>query len=114
MRDQCHDPARPWPWLARICQREAARIAARRRPSPLPEGHEPSVAGAEDRTLDRVAVGAAVAHLPSIDRELLALRYGEDQTYERIATRLAMPEGTVKVRLHRARRRLRHVLGDDD
>jgi RNA polymerase sigma-70 factor, ECF subfamily len=113
MRDQCRDPASPWGWLSRICQHEAVRIASRRRPSPLADGYEPAITSPEDETLGRVAVGNAVACLPTLDRELIALRYGDDQTTERIAARLAMPEGTVKVRLHRARRLLRRVLDDD-
>ena len=113
MRQQCQDPARPWAWLARICQREAARIATRRRPVPLDEAHEPAVPSPEDATVERLAVGAAVAQLPGLDRELIALRYGDDQTHARIAAVLALPEGTVKVRLHRARRQLRQALSDD-
>jgi RNA polymerase sigma-70 factor (ECF subfamily) len=46
------------------------------------------------------------------DRSLLALRYAEDLTQSEVARRLGMPEGTVKVRLHRARRRLRLLLAD--
>ena len=110
MRHQCHDPARPWPWLARICQREAARLAARRRTSPLPEGLEPAEPSAADETVERLAVTAAVAELAPIDRELITRRYGEDQTTRWIARALSMPEGTVKVRLHRARRRLERTL----
>jgi RNA polymerase sigma-70 factor (ECF subfamily) len=113
MRDQCRDPASPWGWLSRICRHEAVRIASRRRQSPLADGYEPAITSPEDETLDRVVVANAVACLSTLDRELIALRYGDDQTTERIAARLAMPEGTVKVRLHRARRLLRRVLDDD-
>jgi RNA polymerase sigma-70 factor, ECF subfamily len=113
MRHQCNDPARPWPWLSRICQREAARLAARRRTSPLPPGYEPSEPSAADETVERLAVVEAVAELGSIDRELISRRYGEDQTYRWIAVALSIPEGTVKVRLHRARRRLARTLADD-
>jgi RNA polymerase sigma-70 factor (ECF subfamily) len=113
MRHQCQDPSSPWGWLTRICQREAARIAARRRPSPLGDAYEPASSSPEDETLERLAVGSAIAGLAGLDRKLIALRYGDDQTYERIADVLAMPEGTVKVRLHRARRQLRRVLDDD-
>lgn len=110
MRDQCLDPGCPWPWLATICRREAARLAARRRPSPLPEEHEPLEPSRVEDAVERLAVSAAVAELPLIDQELISRRYVQDQTYERIAFALAMPEGTVKVRLHRARRRLGQVL----
>jgi RNA polymerase sigma-70 factor (ECF subfamily) len=40
------------------------------------------------------------------------MRYGEDLTQAEVARRLGVPEGTVKVRLHRARRRLRGLLAD--
>ena len=113
MRHQCRDPASPWGWLSRICRHEAARVASRRRPSPVADGYEPATTSPEEETLERVAVGHAVSHLSTLDRELIALRYRDDQTTERIAARLAMPEGTVKVRLHRARRQLRRVLDDD-
>jgi len=114
MRHQCQDPARPWAWLARICQREAARVAARRQAIPLAEPPDVAVPAHEDEMVDRLAVGAAVAGLPALDRVLIALRYGHDQTHSRIAAGLALPEGTVKVRLHRARRQLRPLLSDDD
>jgi RNA polymerase sigma-70 factor (ECF subfamily) len=41
------------------------------------------------------------------ERVLLALRYEEDLTQPAIAARLGIPEGTVKVQLHRARVKLR-------
>ena len=41
------------------------------------------------------------------DRQLLEMRYEEDLTQGMIARRLGIPEGTVKVRLHRARAKLR-------
>jgi len=113
MRHQCNDPARPWPWLSRICQREGARLAARRRTAPMPPGYDPSEPSGADETVERLAVTAAVAELAPIDRELISRRYGDDQTTRWIARALSMPEGTVKVRLHRARRRLEQVLGDD-
>jgi RNA polymerase sigma factor (sigma-70 family) len=43
---------------------------------------------------------------------MLHLRYAEDLTQGEVARRLGMPESTVKVRLHRARRRLRLLLED--
>jgi RNA polymerase sigma-70 factor (ECF subfamily) len=40
------------------------------------------------------------------------LRYGEDMTQAAIAQLLDIPEGTVKVRLHRARDKLRRAFGN--
>ncbi len=72
--------------------------------------------GSEDEavlgTEERVDVQAALNALTSQDQTLLMLRYDEDLTQSAIADRLGMPEGTVKVRLHRARAKLQEVFGE--
>jgi RNA polymerase sigma-70 factor (ECF subfamily) len=55
---------------------------------------------------ERLDLSATLSGLDPLDRRLLALRYGADMTQPKIAELLGMPEGTVKVRLHRARRAL--------
>lgn len=50
---------------------------------------------------------AALELLSDRDRLLLQMKYEEDLTQAAIARRLGIPEGTVKVRLHRARNKLR-------
>jgi RNA polymerase sigma factor (sigma-70 family) len=69
--------------------------------------------GAEDEqvlaTVESADLQAALADLSDRDRELLELRYEEDLTQKMIARRLGIPEGTVKVRLHRARDKLRRA-----
>ena len=69
--------------------------------------------GAEDEqvvaTVESADLQAALADLSDRDRELLELRYEEDLTQKMIALRLGIPEGTVKVRLHRARDKLRRA-----
>lgn len=98
-------------WLAAIVRNEAFRQHARRRPDPTSSLGE--LEGAEDgrviATVERADLHAALAHLTDRDRELLTLRYGEDLTQAAIARRLGIPEGTVKVRLHRARDKLRRA-----
>lgn len=113
MRHQCATPSAPWGWLARISQREAMRVAARRRESLLDDEAVTDAAEHTPDLLERLSVQAAVADLTSLDRMLIALRYEHDQTYERIAELAGLPVGTVKVRLHRARLRLRDVLAQD-
>ena len=67
--------------------------------------------GAEDEqvlaTVESADLHAALARLSERDRTLLEMRYQEDLTQAMIARRLGIPEGTVKVRLHRARNKLR-------
>ena len=59
---------------------------------------------------ERISLDAAVSRLVTSDRRILLLRYAHDMTQPQIAAFLEIPEGTVKVRLHRARARLRSVL----
>ena len=89
----------------------AFRQHARVRPDPTAaiEGFE----GAEDvqvvATVERADLRAALDHLNDRDRKLLEMRYQEDLTQAEIAAKLGIPEGTAKVRLHRARDRLRRA-----
>jgi RNA polymerase sigma-70 factor (ECF subfamily) len=55
----------------------------------------------------------AVMSLPEPYRAVMLLRYMEDLSYEAIAEALAMPMGTVKTCLHRARQRLRRALTEE-
>jgi RNA polymerase sigma-70 factor, ECF subfamily len=98
-------------WLATIVRNEAFRQHARVRPDPIAtiETQE----GAEDAqvvaTVERADLHAALRALSDRDRQLLELRYAEDLTQPAIARRLGIPLGTVKVRLHRARSKLRRA-----
>jgi len=98
-------------WLATIVRNEAFRRRARPQPDPTPAIDEGR--GAEDErvvaTVERADLQAALARLDERDRRLLKMRYAEDLTQAAIAARLGVPEGTVKVRLHRARDRLRRA-----
>lgn len=58
-------------------------------------------------TVETADLHAALGRLSERDRRLLEMKYGEDLTQATIARRLGIPEGTVKVRLHRARNKLR-------
>jgi RNA polymerase sigma-70 factor, ECF subfamily len=53
----------------------------------------------------------AISELSVMYREVLTLRFEEEMKLEEIATVLAVPLATVKTRLHRALKALRHVLG---
>jgi RNA polymerase sigma-70 factor (ECF subfamily) len=56
------------------------------------------------------AVGAAVASLPPLQREVMILAEYEDLSLEEIARAVNAEVGTVKSRLHRARENLRRIL----
>ena len=106
----------PTAWLLQITRNESLRVLERRarlRTRELPERAlvEPS---AEDGRIEQLVSHAptreALHRLSPDERELLLLRYGEDLTQPELARRLDLPEGTVKVRLHRIRKRFAEAL----
>lgn len=110
-RSTLREAARRNQWLATIVRNEAFREHARIRPSPISTVE--TFEGVEDpqvvAMVERADLHAALKRLDARDRLLLQLRYAEDLTQQAIATRLGIPEGTVKVRLHRARKKLRRA-----
>ncbi len=74
-------------------------------PTDAPDAAE-TLAAAQDATVVRQAVAA----LPEIFREVVVFRYFEDLTVPEIAQVLAIPEGSVKSRLSRAKQRIRNML----
>ena len=61
--------------------------------------------------LDAEVVRRAVSCLPPVLREAVMLRYFEDRTLQEMAELMKVPVGTVKSRLHLARRGLKRSLG---
>jgi RNA polymerase sigma-70 factor, ECF subfamily len=108
-RSTLRDSARRKEWLGTIVRNEAFRHHQRRRPDPIDTAEDWE--GAEDErivsTVERADLHAALKRLSERDRKLIELHYGEDLTSKAIARRLGIPDGTVKVRLHRVRHRLR-------
>jgi len=111
-RDACRTPDAPLPWLIQITRNEALRLRGRNAYRVHQELVEEPVD--EDPRLgqvdDRVDVGRVLGDLCEEDRRLLELRYSHDLTQPLVAAQLGIPEGTVKVRLHRLRTRLRVAL----
>ena len=105
----------PQPWMRQIARREALRLVARRHEaSALDEDAPVLAAGAGAEAVHtRVDVGRALNALSAGDRNVLLARYGLDMTQSAVAAALGIPEGTAKVRLHRARSKLRSELAED-
>jgi RNA polymerase sigma-70 factor (ECF subfamily) len=101
-----------WGWLARIVHNEAVRIHTRPVPEPVAEIRESAEVRDEAALIERLDVQSAVADLSPAEREMVCLRYLADLTQPAIARVLGLPEGTVKVRLHRARAKLHRTLSD--
>jgi RNA polymerase sigma-70 factor (ECF subfamily) len=118
-RRACSNPDDPLGWLLQITRNEALRVMERRSRRTAREvvtPVEPERAGAEpiDELLSTMATQQALARLRPDERALLHLRYRADLSQAEVARRLDMPVGTVKVRLHRIRKRLRHDWPQDN
>jgi RNA polymerase sigma-70 factor (ECF subfamily) len=114
-RDRCRQPDRPFGWLRRIAHNEAMRVVGRRpnevlvdEPFATPNGQ------ANDQELleDRLLFSGILGTLSEPDQELARLRYYEDLTCASLADHFGLSEATVKVRLHRLRKRLRQRMED--
>jgi RNA polymerase sigma-70 factor (ECF subfamily) len=105
--------ADPEPWVRAIARREALRLRARAAGREAPLEALADRPGAEHRTeRDDAAldVRTALAGLSAADRRMLFDLYWADRPVRDIAQDLGMPVGTVKIRMHRSRRRLESLL----
>jgi len=90
------------------------RIRKKRKPLvPLPDNvRSPSSSSAAsfEREEKNERLRAAINRLPHLLQEAIILRYLEELSYQEIASRLGIIEGTVKSRLHNAKRVLRKII----
>lgn len=75
----------------------------------LPAGDEDAL----DAESELAALRDGLARLPALECEVLTLFYLRELSLDEVAQVLAVPLGTVKSRLHRARRLLRRQLGNE-
>ena len=64
-----------------------------------------------DAIVDRAALLRLIDQLPTKQRQVIMLFYMKEQSHEEVANMLAMPVGTVKTLLHRARARMSAAAG---
>jgi RNA polymerase sigma-70 factor, ECF subfamily len=109
-QSSCRQPDQPLGWLRRIAHNEAVRVASRRpnevlvdEPLAWPDGRPVD----DDAVENRLLFSGILGTLSQADQELARLRYYEDLTCAKLAEHFGLSEGTVKVRLHRLRGRLR-------
>jgi RNA polymerase sigma factor (sigma-70 family) len=108
------------PWLFGIATnllRRSRRQEVRAYRALARTGRDPAPAGPADRAAERVDAGrfsrelaAALAAMPAGERDVLLLFAWAGLAYAEIADALAVPIGTVRSRLSRARARLRAAL----
>lgn len=71
------------------------------------------VAASQDKSLEMRDFKRAYSQLSSQDQEVLSLVGADGLSYQEAAERLAIPVGTVRSRLSRARNRLREIMDSD-
>jgi RNA polymerase sigma-70 factor (sigma-E family) len=99
--------------------RDRIRLLVRRpRESPLPDNPDTLRGHAPDRTAEllgeRHRVAAALAVLPTRQRQVVVLRFFEDLTVAQTAELLGCSDGTVKSYTSRALARLRDLLTENE
>jgi RNA polymerase sigma-70 factor (ECF subfamily) len=107
------DPGAFAAWLYGIARHRAlAELRKRRQPPASLEGVDLAEEGPDDdfSAEDAERVHAALGLLGPEHREVLLLRFIEDMTYEDIARVTGCQLGTVRSRIHYAKRALRRVL----
>jgi RNA polymerase sigma-70 factor (ECF subfamily) len=111
--------ARPWLYgIAANMIGKHRRAEVRRLRTLARAGADPVTADHADLVNNRIAATAvrrdlllALAGLSADDREVLLLNAWAELSYEETAAALAIPVGTVRSRLNRARRKVREALG---
>jgi RNA polymerase sigma-70 factor (ECF subfamily) len=113
-QSRCYGQAAQSAWIRQITRREALRAHARRQARAEREASFDTERYEDDpgyaRVISSLAVNQLLRRLQPAQRQLIALRYGKDFTQVSVARQLGIPEGTVKVQLHRARSCLREAL----
>jgi RNA polymerase sigma factor (sigma-70 family) len=120
--DLGYSDARPWLYgiatnLVGQHRRDEARqyrIMQRAVAEPEVPDHADQVAAGVTAQATRALLDAALAALPAGDRDVLLLIAWEQLTHQEVSRALAIPAGTVRSRLHRARTKVRQVLADTD
>jgi RNA polymerase sigma-70 factor (ECF subfamily) len=109
--------AAPRTWLYGVARRQAHNRLRTARPDQVSWDGVPdppaTAAGPEETALARAEaaeVSRALATLPLPQREILVLTFLDDLTQSEVAAVLGIPVGTVKSRLHHARRSLARAL----
>ncbi len=120
--DQSQRLARPWLYgiattlIARHYRSEERHLRALHRTGadPLPEPMADTVVSRVTAHDHKREIAGAMGRLSRADRDVLLLVAWGDLSYEETAQTLGVPIGTVRSRLHRARRKVRAALRADD
>jgi RNA polymerase sigma-70 factor (ECF subfamily) len=114
---QLADPDKFAAWLGSIVRHRARRLAAGERATQLPLDnlilcHSPSLTEELERRAGSNAIRCALQDLPEDVGPIMDLYYLKDWSVRQISQFLALPDSTVKWRLHTGRKLLRTSLSE--
>ena len=103
-------------WLFQTTRHRAVDLLRKRKRGELVGADETGGTGGtdamDDGEFDGIELETIAAQLPSGQREVLLLRYGNDLSYGEIALVTGCPVGTVKSRLFAAHRAVRAIIAE--
>lgn len=99
-------------WIRRVAVRQALmHMRGGRRRREVSEDQLDRLFAAPDSAVDRLSIASALMRLPADHRAVFVLKEVEGYDHAEIAELLNISVGNSEVRLHRARRQLRELLG---
>ena len=110
--DQLDLSRRFYPWFYVILRNRCYKLAHGRKKREMTSSDEIEILApaATIRPEDSMLLEQAMLELPNEDRELITLRYLDGLSYQELAERLEVPQGTIMSRLYHARKKLRERL----
>ena|SRR5688572_5822449 len=110
--DQLDLSRRFYPWFYVILRNRCYKLAHGRKKREMSSSNEMEILApaASVRPEESMLLEQAMLELPAEDRELIALRHLDGLSYQELAERLEVPQGTIMSRLYHARKKLRDGL----
>jgi RNA polymerase sigma-70 factor, ECF subfamily len=101
-----------YPWFYAILRNRCYKLAAGRKKREVCSAEEMEILapGPSIHPEHTILLERAMLELPAEDRELITLRHLDGLSYQELAERLDVPQGTIMSRLYHARKRLREKL----
>lgn len=101
-----------YPWFYVILRNRCYKLAHGRKKREMSSSDEMEILAPSASVLpeESMLLEQAMLELPTEDRELITLRHLDGLSYQELAERLEVPQGTIMSRLYHARKKLRDRL----
>jgi RNA polymerase sigma-70 factor, ECF subfamily len=110
--DQLDLNRRFYPWFYVVLRNRCYKLAhgSQKREMSSSDDMEIVAPSASIRPEESLLLEQALLELPTEERELITLRHWDGLSYQELAERLEVPQGTIMSRLYHARKKLREIL----